>query len=123
MCPDFNNDFTVTSYMCFLDSLIDGAEDVRELSDAGILHNELGTDGEVAKLFNKMNTILVPSVMTYSEVKRQIHNHCKKMWINHAAQAYDTYFRIRWTFLAFVGAIASLFLSALQTYYTIHQQK
>ncbi|MBA0861406.1 hypothetical protein Goshw_027570 [Gossypium schwendimanii] len=27
MCPDFNNELTVTSYMCFLDSLIDGAED------------------------------------------------------------------------------------------------
>ncbi|MBA0636497.1 hypothetical protein Godav_025760, partial [Gossypium davidsonii] len=42
---------------------------LRELSDAGIQHNGLGTDGEVAKLFNKMNTILVPSLMTYSEVK------------------------------------------------------
>ncbi|MBA0654797.1 hypothetical protein Goklo_021733 [Gossypium klotzschianum] len=73
---------------------------LRELSDAGIQHNGLGTDGEVAKLFNKMNTILVPSLMTYSEVKR-----------------------IRWTFLAFVGAIAALLLSALQTYYTIHQPK
>ncbi|MBA0728983.1 hypothetical protein Golax_004596, partial [Gossypium laxum] len=121
MCPDFDNDFSVTSYMCFLDSLIDGAEDVRELSDAGILYNRLGSDEEVTKLFNKMNTDLVPNPRIYSEVKGQIQNHCKNMWINHAAQAYHTYFSIRWTFLAFVGAIASLFLSALQTYYTIHK--
>ncbi|KAH1084265.1 hypothetical protein J1N35_024026 [Gossypium stocksii] len=37
MCPDFDNDFTVTSYMCFLDSLIDEAEDVKALRHAGIL--------------------------------------------------------------------------------------
>ncbi|XP_052877403.1 uncharacterized protein LOC128283992 [Gossypium arboreum] len=123
MCPDFDNDFTVTSYMCFLDSLIDGAEDVRKLSDAGILYNGLGSDEEVAKLFNKMNTDLIPNPMIYGGVKRKIHNHCKNMWINHAARAYNTYFSIRWTFLAFVGAIASLFLSALQAYYTIHQRK
>ncbi|XP_052877567.1 uncharacterized protein LOC128284073 isoform X1 [Gossypium arboreum] len=123
ICPDFGNDFTVTSYMCFLDSLIDGAEDVKELSDAGILYNGLGSDKVVAKLFNKMNTDLIPNPMIYSAVKHQIDNHCKNMWINHAAQAYNTYFSIRWTFLAFVGAIASLFLSALQTYYTIHQRK
>ncbi|KAG4123387.1 hypothetical protein ERO13_D11G323900v2 [Gossypium hirsutum] len=121
MCPDFYNNFTVTSYICFLDSLIDEAEDVKDLRDAGILSNGLGSDEEVAKLFNKMNTDLVPSQTIYSGVKRQIHNHCKNMWINYAAQAYHTHFRSPWTFLAFVGAIAALLLSALQTYYTIHQ--
>ncbi|KAK5787184.1 hypothetical protein PVK06_041837 [Gossypium arboreum] len=123
MCPDFKNDFTVTSYMCFLDLLIDEAEDVKDLRDAGILYNGLGSEEEVAKLFNKMNTDLVPSPMIYSGVKRKIHNHCKTTWINHAAQGYRTYFRSPWTFLAFVGAITALFLGALQTYYTIHQQK
>ncbi|PPR83512.1 hypothetical protein GOBAR_AA37198 [Gossypium barbadense] len=122
MCPDFDNDFTVTSYMCFLDLLIDEAEDVKDLRDAGILYNRLGSDEEVAKLFNKMNTDLVPSPI-YSGVKRKIHDHCKTTWIKHAAQGYHTYFRSPWTFLAFVGAITALLLGALQTYYAIHQQK
>ncbi|MBA0654806.1 hypothetical protein Goklo_021735 [Gossypium klotzschianum] len=47
-----------------------------------------------------MNTGLVPSPIIYSGVKRS-----------------------PWTFLAFVGAITALLLAALQTYYTIHQQK
>ncbi|MBA0654804.1 hypothetical protein Goklo_021735 [Gossypium klotzschianum] len=122
MCPDFHNDFTVTSYMCFLDLLIDEAEDVKDLRDAGILYNRLGSDEEVAKLFNKMNTGLVPSPIIYSGVKRKIHDHCKNTWIKHFAQGYHTYFRSPWTFLAFVGAITALLLAALQTYYTIHQQ-
>ncbi|KAG4177463.1 hypothetical protein ERO13_A11G308600v2, partial [Gossypium hirsutum] len=123
MCPDFDNDFTVTSYMCFLDSLIDEAEDVKALRRAGILYNGLGSDEEVAKVFNKMNTDLVPSPMIYSYVEQQIDNHCKNMWINYAAKAYHTLFRSPWTCLAFVAAIAALYLSALHTYYTIHQPK
>ncbi|TYI03842.1 hypothetical protein ES332_A11G370300v1 [Gossypium tomentosum] len=123
MCPDFKNDFTVTSYMCFLDLLIDEAEDVKDLRDAGILYNGLGSDEEVAKLFNKMNTDLVPSPIIYGGVKRKIHNHCKNMWINYAAQGYHTYFRSPWTIFAFVGAITALLLGALQTYYAIHQPK
>ncbi|XP_052877566.1 UPF0481 protein At3g47200-like isoform X2 [Gossypium arboreum] len=121
MCPDFDNNFTVTSYMCFLDLLIDEAENVKDLRTAGILYNGLGSDEEVAKIFNKMNTDLVPSSKIYSEVKRIIHNHCKTTWINHAAQGYHTYFRSPWTFLALVGAITALLLGALQTYYAIHQ--
>ncbi|MBA0742794.1 hypothetical protein Gogos_015815 [Gossypium gossypioides] len=56
MCPDFKNDLTITSYMCLLDSLINEAEDVKEMRDTGILYNRLGSDEEVAKLFNQMNT-------------------------------------------------------------------
>ncbi|PPD79257.1 hypothetical protein GOBAR_DD23806 [Gossypium barbadense] len=119
MCPDLYNNFTVTSYMGFLDSLIDEAKDVKELRDAGILYNRLGSDEEVAKVIKKMNTDVVRSQTTYSEVKQQIHNHCKNMWIQYPAQAYHT----GWTFFAFVGAIAALFMSSLWTHYTIHQPK
>ncbi|KAK5787171.1 hypothetical protein PVK06_041824 [Gossypium arboreum] len=123
MCPDFYDDFTVTSYMCFLDLLIDEAEDVKDLRAVSILYNRLGSDEEVAKIFNKMNTDLVPSSMISSEFRRKIHNFCKTARINHVAQAYHTYVSSIWTFLAFVGAITALLLGALQTYYTIHQQK
>ncbi|MBA0786278.1 hypothetical protein Gotri_025562 [Gossypium trilobum] len=120
MCPDFYNNFTVTSYMGFLKSLIDAAENVKELRDAGVLHNRLTSDEEVVNLFKKMNRGLVPSPMIYSYVKQQIHNHRENMWTKYPAQAYHTCFRTRWKVFAFVGIIATLFVSSLQTYYTIH---
>ncbi|MFQ6635681.1 hypothetical protein Gotur_011163, partial [Gossypium turneri] len=122
MCPNFFNNFTVTSYMGFLDSLIDEAEDVKELRDAGILYHRFGSDKEVAKLIKKMNIDLVPSPVIYRHVKLQIHNHREKMWTKYPAQVYHTCFRTRWTFFAFVGAIAALSIGALQAYYTIHQR-
>ncbi|MBA0716729.1 hypothetical protein Golax_015536, partial [Gossypium laxum] len=121
MCPDFYNNFAITSYMGFLDSLIDEAEDVKELRDAGILYNRFGSDKEVAKLIKKMNIDLVPSPMIYGHVKLQIHNHHNNIRISYPAQVYRTFFRTRWTFFAFVGSIAALFIGALQAYYTIHQ--
>ncbi|KAH1084271.1 hypothetical protein J1N35_024032 [Gossypium stocksii] len=124
MCPDFyDNNFAFTSYMGFLDSLIDEAEDVKELGDAGILYNRLGSDKEMAKLIKKMNIDLVPGPMIYKHVQLQIHNHRNNMWIKYPAQFYRTFFRTRWTFFAFVGAIAALFIGALQAHYTIHQPK
>ncbi|KAK8272964.1 hypothetical protein V6Z11_D11G372600 [Gossypium hirsutum] len=116
MCPDFHNNFAVTSYMGFLDSLIDEAEDVKELRDAGILYNRFGSDKEV------------PSPMIYRHVKLQIHDHHNNMWIRYPAQVYRTFFRTRWTLFAFVGAIAACRLIrpyinqsfALDFYYSIH---
>ncbi|KAL4355197.1 hypothetical protein GQ457_06G024770 [Hibiscus cannabinus] len=115
MCPDFENDFTVTSYICFLDD----AGDVKVLKDDGVLYNVLGSDEEVANLFNKMSTLLVPSPEIYVDVKLQVEDHCRRKWIRLAAQAYLTYFSSPWAFIAFMGANAALLLSALQTYYTI----
>ena len=47
MCMDFKNDFGITSYVSFLDSLTDEANDVKLLRKARILHNCLGSDAEV----------------------------------------------------------------------------
>ena len=46
MCPDFNNDYGVFSYISFLDSLIDEANDVKELRKAGILYWSVWMEGE-----------------------------------------------------------------------------
>ncbi len=44
-----------------MDSLIDLAEDVMVLRSKGILLNFLGSDQEVANLFNAIAKILVPN--------------------------------------------------------------
>jgi hypothetical protein len=72
MCLDFKNDFGVTSYISFLDSLIDEPNDVKKLRKARVLHNFLGSDEEVAQLFNEIGTDLVPNPETYMEVKVKI---------------------------------------------------
>lgn len=120
MCPDVFNDFGVTSYVCFLDSLIDQAEDVRELRAAGILYNLLGSDQDVATLFNEISTDLVPNPDAYSKVKEGIQIHCNHKWTTWIAQGYHDHFSSPWTFLAFTAAIIGLALSFIQTWYAMH---
>ncbi|XP_057982243.1 UPF0481 protein At3g47200-like [Malania oleifera] len=120
MCPDVtDDDFRVTSYVCFLDSLIDHADDVKELRKARVIHNLLGSDEEVAKLFNDIGTDLVPNSTTYRKVMEniQIHYDSKvKSWI---AVFIDRHFSTPWTVLATLAALYALFLSSAQTYFQV----
>ncbi|KAF2308183.1 hypothetical protein GH714_036495 [Hevea brasiliensis] len=114
MCPEFPNEFEVSSYLCFMDSLIDHPEDVKELRKANILHNLLGSDEEVSTLFNEISTDLVPNPNAYSFVKQQIQLHYDKTWKTWIAQGYHDHFSSPWTFLAFMAAIIGLILSFIQ---------
>ncbi|GFY84741.1 hypothetical protein Acr_03g0015150 [Actinidia rufa] len=92
-CPDNANDFGVTSYICFMDSIIDHAEDVKKLRSNGILLNFLGSDEQVANRFNEIATELAPSPHSYVQVEFRIEEHHKssmKTWI---AEWHHTYFR------------------------------
>ncbi|XP_060174611.1 UPF0481 protein At3g47200-like [Lycium barbarum] len=128
-CPDTPDDFGVTSYLCFMDSLIDHAEDVKELRSKGILLNYLGSDQEVADLFNEIARDLVPNPHAFVDVKRQIEDHYKsrtKIWI---AEWKNTHFTTPWTLFAFIAAlfviglqITDTFLAGVQTYYAVHKK-
>ncbi len=71
-CPDFLNDKEVTSYICFLDSLIDHPDDVKLLREAGIIINLFGSDQEIAQLFTGLGNELVPNRQLYANVRYEI---------------------------------------------------
>ncbi|KAK2652138.1 hypothetical protein Ddye_011994 [Dipteronia dyeriana] len=119
-CPDAPDDLGVSSYICFMDSLIDHAEDVKELRSKGILLNFLGSDQQVADLFNQIADNLVPNPDAYAQVKNKLERHYRnkiKIWL---AEWLHTHFTSPWTVLAFVGAIFALVLSVIQTYEAVY---
>ncbi|XP_059598776.1 UPF0481 protein At3g47200-like [Vitis vinifera] len=120
MCPGPGapDDYAVTSYICFLDDLIDHADDVKELRSKHILHNLLGSDADVAEIFNEIGNGLVdPGI--YEDVKARIQKHYKKRVNTWIAQALHNHFRSPWTVMAFIAALLVLFLTAVQTYYVV----
>ena len=119
MCSDFENGYGVTSYISFLDSLIDEASDVIELRKARILGNLLGSDQEVALLFNEIGTDLVPNLRTYRTIRTQIQEYYDDKLMTWLSLFCHTHFSTPWTFLAFLGALLALALSAVQTWYTV----
>ncbi|XP_034693216.1 UPF0481 protein At3g47200-like [Vitis riparia] len=119
MCPEVPNEPVVTSYICFLDSLIDDPEDVKELRRQHVLRNFLGSDKEVARLFNEIATDLVPDSDAYKDVKGKIQKHYEIKASTWIAEVLHSHFSSPWTVLAFLGAVVALFFGGLQTYYTV----
>lgn len=118
-CPDAPDDFAITSYICLMDALIDQAEDVMVLRSKGIILNLLGSDQQVADLFNDIGNDLVPNPNAYSLVKEQIENHYNNkvnIWV---AQWLHTHFNSPWTVFGLLAAVFVIGLTVIQTYFTV----
>ncbi|QHN75636.1 hypothetical protein HN51_053314 [Arachis hypogaea] len=123
--PGFRNNFAISSFIVFMSSLIDQPEDVKELRLAGVLINELANDKEVADLFNKMDTILVPETPLFAHIRDQIHVHFKSKrgkirMLSWMGEASNTFFRSPWTIIALLAAVLGLVLTFIQTWFAIH---
>ncbi|KAK9069256.1 hypothetical protein SSX86_013372 [Deinandra increscens subsp. villosa] len=116
-------DAGVTSYICLLDSLIDHPEDVKALRKAGVLENSLGSDKEVAKMFNEIGTDLVPNNWAYLEAKNKIQRHYESRSNTLFSQLKHEYVKSPWAFFALLGALIALLLSGVQTYFTVWSPK
>ncbi|XP_015901994.3 UPF0481 protein At3g47200-like [Ziziphus jujuba] len=106
----------VPSYICFMDSLIDNAEDVLILRNQNVINNCLGNDQLVADLFNEIANNLVPNPHTYVEAKLGIQNHCSNKFKKWMAEGHHVHFRNPWTLLALSGSLLFIALTAAQTY-------
>ncbi|XP_015950825.2 UPF0481 protein At3g47200-like [Arachis duranensis] len=125
MCPTFRNQLEISSFLVFMSSLIDQPEDVKELRLAGIIINELASDKEVADLFNKMDSVLVPETPLFAHIRDQIHTHFeskrgKIKILTWMGEAYNTFFRSPWTVIALLAATLGLLLTFIQTWFAIH---
>ena len=118
------NEFSIISYLWFLDSLIDNWEDVKELQAAQVLHNFVGNKKEVAQFFNHVCGQLIPDLNIYKDVKQQIQKHVEghhsSKVLTWFTQCKNTYFSRPWSVIALVGALLGLFLTAVQTYISVY---
>ncbi|XP_071687383.1 UPF0481 protein At3g47200-like [Rutidosis leptorrhynchoides] len=119
MCSNDTQLSWVTSYICLLDSLIDHSEDVKILRKAGILDNRLGSDDEVAQLFNEIGTDLVPNNLAFSLARSEIQKHYESKRNTWMSQLKHEYIKTPWAFVALLVGLVGLFLSSVQTYFSV----
>ncbi|CAB4286489.1 unnamed protein product [Prunus armeniaca] len=119
MCPDFRNDFAVTSYFGFLSSLIAHPEDAKQLRSARILCNLRGSDEALADLFHEIGPDLVLAHPMYKSINAKLEQHYKTKWKAWFAQFFEDHFSSPWAMLAFIGALIALILSGIQTWYAV----
>lgn len=110
----------VTSYVFFMDNIIDNERDVSLLHSRGIIQNAIGSDKAVAKLFNSLSKdIALDPDSSLELVQRQVNAYCKKPWNAWRANLIQTYFRNPWAILSIVAALILFALTIVQTVYTI----
>lgn len=117
---DCSND--ITSYVIFMDNLINSPADVGYLHYQGIIEHWLGSDAEVADLFNRLCQEVVFDIndsylSPLSEAVNRYYNHRWNTW---CASLRHNYFSNPWAIISLVAAVVLLLLTFAQTYYTIY---
>ncbi|KAF8010444.1 hypothetical protein BT93_J1162 [Corymbia citriodora subsp. variegata] len=110
----------VTSYVTFMDRIINDEQDVALLHTEGIIQNNLGSDEDVAKLFNSLCTdVTLPSNVRLEAVRGSIDEYRNKSWNKSRAYLNRTYFKNPWTILSLAAAMFLFALTIIQTVYIV----
>lgn len=110
----------VTSYIFFMDNIIDSNKDVSLLHSSGIIQNAIGSDKAVAKLFNSLSKdITMDPDSSLDVVQNEVSDYCQKPWNEWRANLIHTYFRNPWAILSVIAAIFLFALTIVQTVYSV----
>lgn len=110
----------ITSYIFFMDNIIDSALDVSLLNSHGIIQNAVGSDKAVAKLFNSLSQdIALDPDSNLDYVHKKVNSYYRKPWNKWRANLMHTYFTNPWAILSVVAAIFLFALTIIQTVYSV----
>lgn len=117
---DRNND--ITSYVIFMDNLINSEEDVGYLHYHGIIEHWLGNDDEVADLFNRLCQEVVFDINDsyLSGLSEQVNRYYNHRWNAWRASLKHNYFGNPWAIISLVAAVVLLLLTFAQTFYSVY---
>ncbi|CAN0863942.1 UPF0481 protein At3g47200 [Linum grandiflorum] len=117
---DCNND--ITSYVIFMDNLINSNEDVAYLHYCGIVEHWLGSDAEVADLFNRLCQEVVFDVngSYLSRLSEEVNQHYNHRWNAWLASLKHKYFGNPWAIVSLFAAVVLLLLTFTQTFYGVY---
>ena len=115
---DSTND--ITSYIIFMDNLIDSAEDIRYLHYYDIIEHWLGNDSEVADVFNRLcQEVAFDLENTYlSELSNKVDRYYNRKWNVLKATLKHKYFSNPWAYFSFFAAVILLLLTLFQSFFT-----
>ncbi|XP_058084091.1 UPF0481 protein At3g47200-like [Magnolia sinica] len=117
--PEANIHFT--TYLMFMDFLVNTSKDAALLHRNGIIDNLLGSDDEVAHLFNRLCIGIFHNFegSYLSDVKDNVQKHCENKWNMWRASLKRNYFTNPWSVISLLAASILLLLTITQTFYTV----
>ncbi|XXG57954.1 hypothetical protein AAC387_Pa04g0391 [Persea americana] len=117
--PKGGNHFT--SYCFLIDALVDTPRDVSILSQSNIIEHVLGSDEEVALLFNKLfKEIVWTFECSYlANMFEEVIQHTQKRWPKWRAKLVHDYFSNPWAIISVIAAIVILIVALVQTFFAV----
>ncbi|KDP31987.1 hypothetical protein JCGZ_12448 [Jatropha curcas] len=117
---DCSND--ITSYIVFMDNLINSPQDVAYLHYCGIIEHWLGSDAEVADLFNRLCQEVVFDINNsyLSRLSQDVNQYYNHRWNTWRASLKHNYFGNPWAIISLVAAVVLLLLTFAQTFYGVY---
>ncbi|XP_052170383.1 UPF0481 protein At3g47200-like [Diospyros lotus] len=110
----------ITSFVAFMDNIIDDDRDIKLLSSKGIIDNNIGTDKEAADLFNTMSKDLAMEMNNnLGQVYKNLITYCNTPWHKWRANLTQIYFRNPWAIISVIAAFILFSLATVQTIFTI----
>ncbi|KAJ6288705.1 hypothetical protein OIU76_024648 [Salix suchowensis] len=112
----------ITSYVVFMDSLINSPEDVAYLHYRGIIEHCLGSDADVADLFNQLCQEVVFDINDryLSRLFKHVNRSYNNKWNNWRASLKHNYFSNPWAIISLFAAVVLLLLTFTQAFYGVY---
>lgn len=110
----------VTDYLIFMDRIISSERDVALLRSKGLVKIGLGSDREVAEMFNTISkgTVMSP-FCSLLDVQREMNKHYRKPWNRWRATFEHTYLRNPFVFISLLAAVILVVGTVLQVVYAV----
>ncbi|KAI7986142.1 UPF0481 protein [Camellia lanceoleosa] len=113
----------ITSYTIFMDGLVDSAKDAQHLIEKNIIYHELGSEDNVATLFNSFRREIyfkcLPNVCYLYNVSQKLDEHYQQKWRSWIATLKHEYLKDPWKTISLIAAALLILLTITQTAYTV----
>ncbi|KAI7986137.1 UPF0481 protein [Camellia lanceoleosa] len=113
----------ITSYTSFMDGLVDSPKDALYLIEKRIIYHELGSEEDVATLFNNLRREIYfkyePDDYYLYDVSQKLNKHYEQKWRSWIATLKHEYLKDPWKTVSLFAAALLIILTAAQTAYTV----
>lgn len=110
----------VTAYVFFMDNVIKSAADAQLVCSKGIIWNGLGSDKEMAKMFNRLaNKAVLDKYSPLRAVHGQVNTYCEKRCNQWRASLIRNHLDNPWAIVSLLAAVFLLVLTVVQTVFTV----
>lgn len=110
----------VSSYVVFMDNIIDSGKDIGILRSKKIVKNSYGSDEAAAELFNTLSKdVMMDQYGSLAKVHKKVNAYCNRRIPRWRAAFFITYCRNPWTGVSVLAAIVLFVLTITQTIYAV----